>query len=133
MEQQPLATIDPALLVLIHGAFTGAGTLQPFAREIMLIACRVAGTSHRPLSEIEPALQPGAFLPLQRDPDNPHDPLAIRIHNEQGVHLGFVPREKNEVLARLMDAGKLLFGRLVAKEWKGDWLKLEVRIFLRDL
>ena len=37
-----------------------------------------------------------------------------------------------EVLARLMDAGKLLFGRLEAKSWVGGWLKLEIRVFLRD-
>jgi hypothetical protein len=31
-----------------------------------------------------------------------------------------------------MDAGKLLFGKLEAKEWVGDWLKVEARIYLRD-
>jgi len=31
-----------------------------------------------------------------------------------------------------MDAGKLLFGRLEAKSWVGGWLKLEIRVFLRD-
>lgn len=32
-----------------------------------------------------------------------------------------------------MDAGKLLFGKLVAKEWKDNWLRIEVKIYLRDL
>jgi len=31
-----------------------------------------------------------------------------------------------------MDAGKLLFGRLEAKSWVGGWLKLEIRVFLRE-
>ena len=35
------------------------------------------------------------------------------------------PRAKNEALARLMDAGKLLFGRLEDKEWQGEWLKID--------
>lgn len=130
--EQSLVSIDPALLALIHGAFGKDGRLQPFAREIMLIECHVAGTSHRDLKSVAPALQPGAFLVLRREPDNPHDALAILILDEAGHPLGYVPRAKNEAIARLMDAGKLLFGRLDAKEWLGDWLKLETRVFLRD-
>ncbi len=72
------------------------------------------------------------LLPLKREPANEHDPLAIMILDEKGNHLGYVPRAKNEALARLMDAGKLLFGRLESKEWQGNWLKAGVRIFLRD-
>ncbi len=37
--------------------------------------------------------------------------------DEAGHTLGWVPKEKHEVPARLMDAGKLLFGRLKAKGW----------------
>ena len=43
-----------------------------------------------------------------------------------------MPRAKNEAFARLTDAGKLLFGKLESKEWVGDWLKAETRIYLRD-
>jgi len=32
-----------------------------------------------------------------------------------------------------LDAGKLIFGRIEAKEWKGKWLKIDVRVYLRDL
>ena len=129
---QSLVPIDPALLALIHGAFGEDGALKPFAREIMLIECHVAGTSYREVKSIEPSLAPGAFLVLKREPNNPHDALAIMIFDVSGHHLGYVPRAKNEALARLMDAGKLLFGRMDAKEWIGDWLKIEARIFLRD-
>ena len=127
-----LAIIDPALLALMHGAFGKDGSLMPFAREIMLIECQIAGTSHRDVKSIEPDLRPGDLLPLKREPDNPHDPLAIMILEEAGHHLGYVPRAKNEALARLMDAGKLLFARLESKAWHGDWLEVEARIFLRD-
>ncbi len=105
---------------------------MPFAREIMLIECHVAGTSHRDLAEVEPALAPGALLPLKREPGNPHDPLAVMILDESGRHLGYIPRAKNEAIARLMDAGKLLFARMESKEWLGEWLRIEARIFLRD-
>lgn len=85
----------------------------------MLIECHIAGTGYRDLKEVEPALIPGSFLPLKREPQNPHDPLAIMIFDEAGHHLGYVPRAKNEALARLMDAGKLLFSRLESKQEKG--------------
>lgn len=127
-----LVPIDPALLALLHGSFGKDGGLQPFVREIMLIECHIAGTSHRDVKGVEPLLAPGALLVLKREPANPHDGLAIMIFDEAGNHLGYVPRVKNEALARLMDAGKLLFGKLEKKEWISDWLKVEVRVFMRD-
>lgn len=130
--ENSLVPIDPALLALIHGSFGKDGSLMPFAREIMLVECQIAGTSHRDVKSIEPTLLPGALLVLRREPANPHDPLAIMIFNEAGTHLGYVPRAKNEALARLMDAGKLLFARLESKEWQGEWLRAEARVFLRD-
>ncbi len=127
-----LAVIDPALLALLHGSFQKGGQLQPFVREIMLVECAIAGTGFRQLKEVKPLLSLGSLLPLKREPANDHDPLAIMILNESGNHLGYVPRTKNEALARLMDAGKLLFGRLESKEWQGNWLKAGIRIYLRD-
>lgn len=130
--QSSLVPIDPALLALIRGSFGQDGGLMPFAREIMLIECHIAGTSHRDIAAIEPSLLPGALLPMKREPGNPHDPLAIMIFGEAGHHLGYIPRAKNEALARLMDAGKLLFARLESKSWVGDWLRVESRVFMRD-
>jgi len=130
--ENSLEIIDPGLLALMRGSFSRDGGLMPFAREIMLIDCHIAGTSHRDVKIIEPTLQSGALLPLKREPENPRDALAIMIFDESGHHLGYVPRAKNEAIARLMDAGKLLFGRLESKAWHGEWLQVEARIFLRD-
>jgi hypothetical protein len=41
-------------------------------------------------------------------------------------------RAKTEALARLLDAGKLLFARLESKSWQGDFLKVAAHIYLRD-
>lgn len=92
----------------------------------------IVRTSYRDLKSVEPTLPPGAFLVLRREPTNRHDALAIMIFDEAGHHLGYVPRAKNEALARLMDAGKLLFAKLESKAWVGEWLKVEARIYLRD-
>ena len=49
-----------------------------------------------------------------------------------GRKLGYVPREDNKIAARLMDAGKILFGRILMKEKKGSWIKIYVKVFLRE-
>ena len=54
------------------------------------------------------------------------------VKDADGNKLGYVPRVKNEILARLMDAGKLVFGRVKWKERVGDWVKVVVEVFLRD-
>jgi hypothetical protein len=130
--EQSLVPIEPSLLALIHGSFGKDGSLMPFAREIMLVECQIAGTSYRDLKEGEVPIVENAILALRREPDNEHDALAIMIFNEAGRHLGYVPKAKNEALARLMDAGKLLFGKLQSGVWRGEWLKIEMRIFMRD-
>ena len=57
--EQPLAKIDPAILALMHGSFGKDGALKPFAREIMLIECQIAGMIPRDVQTVEP--RPGAW------------------------------------------------------------------------
>ncbi|MEI7809878.1 MAG: HIRAN domain-containing protein, partial [Verrucomicrobiota bacterium] len=115
--EHALAKIDPALMALMHGSFGKDGALQPFARETMLMECQIAGIAHRNVKKVEPRLAIGTMLTLKRQPDNAYDRFAIMILTEAGDHLGYVPRAKNETLARLMDAGKLLFAKLESKSW----------------
>jgi hypothetical protein len=42
-------------------------------------------------------------------------------------------RAKNEVLARLMDAGKLVFGRIEDLERIERWLRISIRVYLKDI
>lgn len=81
----------------------------PFAKEIFLIETHVAGTSHVPIKEIEPILNSGDSLVLRRETGNIHDEHAILILTEGGEKLGYIPRDRNEILARLMDAGNSCF------------------------
>ena len=72
-------------------------------------------------------------IPTQVAETSSLDNNAILILTEDGQKLGYVPQEINEVLSKLMDAGKLLFGRLDEKNWVDDWLKLDIQVYLRDL
>ena len=55
----------------------------------------------------------GSFA-LVREPDNPHDPNAIKVMLGQ-YFLGYVPRHIAEKLAPEMDAGRKLFALFVAR------------------
>lgn len=124
---------DPSLLALLKGSFGKNGLALPFVQEIFLMECHIAGTSYCDLEEVEKDINIADLLVFKREPDNKHDGLAILIFDQSGNKLGYVPRAKNEVLARLMDAGKLIFGKLESKEWLDSWLKLDIRVYMRDM
>ena len=50
-----------------------------------------------------------------------------------GIKIGFVPQKDNVIFSRLMDAGKLLYGKVTNKELQGNWVKINMRIYLQDL
>jgi len=96
--------------------------------------CHVAGTPYNEkIEDIEPDLNEQDILIFARETDNKIDKLAILILDKKGQKLGYVPRAKNEVIARLMDAGKLIFGKIENKKWQGNWLKIDVKVFKRDM
>ena len=55
----------------------------------------------------------GSFR-LVREPENPHDPNAIRVE-VAGKYLGHIPKDKAKELAPQMDAGKNLFALFVSR------------------
>lgn len=121
--------VSPGLLALIQGADS---SLLPFARKLILLDCQVAGTSHQNLQEIEPELKQGEKLLLIRETNNKYDSFAVAIYNSKNQKLGYLPREKNETISRLLDAGKILFATLETKAWAGSWLKINIQVFLVD-
>ena len=117
--------------ILNNGGALNIG--RPFSQEIFLIEVEIAGTSHvENMLELEPKLIEGTEVKFFRECDNRFDGNAILVKDADGNKLGYVPRVKNEILARLMDAGKFVFGRVKRKERVGDWVKVVVEVFLRD-
>ena len=130
---QAIVKIDPKYLEFVKTSLDKTGLPKPFVHEVELLNCHIAGTSFLDLDDIEFKLTKNQILMLKREPKNKIDDKAILILTEDGQKLGYVPREKNEVLSNLMDAGKLLFGRLDKKKWVDMWLKLDIQVFLRDI
>ncbi len=107
---------------------------MPSSPEIFLLECHVAGTMH--VEEIfrkTEQLGPGSALALLREPENPYDRKAILVLTPEGDKIGYIPRTENNILSRLMDAGKLLFARVEEKYDQEEWVDLEIRVYLRDL
>ncbi len=84
------------------------------------------------MDDIELTLDVGSRLEFFREPNNPYDEHAIVIQSLEGDKIGYIAKQDNLVFARLMDAGKFLFGKLKSKERKGRWLKIKVEIYLQD-
>ncbi|MGI6279205.1 MAG: HIRAN domain-containing protein [Acutalibacteraceae bacterium] len=121
------------LISLLHGKGGEIAIPKPFEKDIFLFDTYVAGTSYvEGIKELEPHLKIGDRLEFFREPDNQHDQNAIVIKTADGVKIGYVPRADNIVFSRLMDAGKLLFGKITSKEIKHTWVKINIRIFLHE-
>ena len=121
------------LLALFHGKNGESLIPKPFERDIFLLDTHVAGTTHiEGIDELEPYLKSGDRLNFFREPDNPYDEFAILIKTMDGVKIGYIPQKDNIIFARLMDAGKLLFGKNTEKEKKGNWLRIKIQVFMHE-
>lgn len=124
---------ENGLVALLHGQSGGLTIPKPFERDIFLFDTYIAGTTHiEGIEELAPYLNIDDRLDFFREPDNQYDKKAIVIKNSDGVKIGYVPREDNVVFSRLMDAGKLLYGKITDKEMKGKWLKIKIGIYLHE-
>lgn len=130
MEEQnrSLIKVNPSLLEALS---KGGISINVMPKDILVLECLVAGTSFRKLKQVEPSLSTEVKLKIKREANNEYDEFAVALYFEK-EKIGYIPRDKNEVIARLMDAGKAFYASIKAKEWEGNWLKIEVKVYLRD-
>ena len=126
-----LSRIEPdGLLQTLHSQVQ---LPTPYSEDVFLLRTIVAGTTHvAGIEELAPFLRPGDRLELIRVPGNPSDPNAIKIYNSDRVKVGYVPRKENQILARLMDAGKPLYASITEIGWQEDWLRIGIDIYLTE-
>ena len=115
---------------------TGGGVPMPFIRELFLLECEIAGTGFvKDIAEKAQKLSAGSVVSLVREVENEYDDLAIRVDDADGGKIGYIPRRKNEVPARLLDGGKMLYGKVSGVEFSdySSWVTITVKIYLKDL
>lgn len=106
--------------------------IKPLMKEVFLVSVFVAGTSYINDRTVFDEVKCGDKLTLIREPDNKFDELAIIVQTQEGKKLGYVPEKNNPILARLMDAGKLLTASVDEIETKGKYCSIFIKISLVD-
>lgn len=97
----------------------GLDNLKPYSKDIYLFSTHIAGTSYIPnILELEPNIIENLIVHFFREPNNPYDPKAIVIKDDNNNKIGYVPRIRNDIISNLMDAGKVIFGKVTKKEIK---------------
>ncbi len=125
-------------VIRVLGCLFGVGTLATrrgraaAPREILLARMHVAGTAYYDAEAVADRLRPGQRLALRRQPGNRYDALAIEVLGPEGHKLGYVPRQRNEMPARLIDAGKHLSARAESVVQQGNWLNIQMSLHLDD-
>jgi hypothetical protein len=90
----------------------------------------VAGFQHYAGRALFPLMHVGDALVLQREPDNPYDRRAVRVL-WHGVQIGYAPRADNIDLARFMDQGLRVQGRILHLQASRDpWKRVLMEIVL---
>jgi HIRAN domain len=87
------------------GRYLARDSTELAARGLLVAGIAGAGRHHAETLASD-GVAPGRMLELRRDPDNPHDPNAIAVHEPGGEQVGWVPRELAEQLAPDLDAGR---------------------------
>lgn len=126
--------LTPELMELLSKSDDSAHfeLFSSFTREIFLLDIVVAGTSFcKNIKELEPRLQPETVLTMKRRPDNEYDSEAIALYLGDD-QIGWVPQEWNLIIARLMDAGKGFFCRIVKVRDIKDWVKINAKIYMAE-
>lgn len=88
-----------------------AGTLQAQKVKLLVQSGPVAGFAYHQGQQVWPDMKPGDRLTLVREPDNPHDGLAIRVE-WRGWKLGYLPKLENGAVAHAMDQGSRIEARI---------------------
>ncbi len=118
-------------IVLALVAACTAGATPPPESRILVQSSPVAGFQFHEGRQLWNRLQVGDELTLVREPDNPHDPRAIRVE-WHGHMLGYVPRAENESVARQLDRGNKLEARIIRlTKHRDPWKRIEFEVFLR--
>src|SRR3982751_1226901 len=112
-----LIRVSSGLLSALSG---GQLNIDVFKREILVLECMIAGTSFRKLDAIDAEFAATAKLTMKRESKNEFDKFAVALYYKD-VKIGYLPKNKNQVIARLMDAGKAFHATVETKEWEGTW------------
>jgi len=120
--------IAVALVLTLLASSPRAATQQG----IILQTSPLAGFQYHAGRAVFPLMRVGDRLGLVREPDNPHDPKAVRVE-WRGAMIGYAPRADNVDLARLMDLGTRVEGRILhLQKGRDPWKRVLFEVLVVD-
>lgn len=122
---------DDAAIALAENFDIGE-LIKPLQKEIFLFDTYIAGTTHLGDPTVLEKIKTGDKVVFKREPDNRYDDKAIVVLNEKKEKLGYVPEKDNVVFSRLMDAGKMLTGKINEIKDKHGFIQVAIGIYLVD-
>jgi len=123
----------PAALTLLCAVLTAWAAPALAGSDILIQTSPLAGFQYHAGAALFPLMQVGDPLILVREADNSHDAMAIRVE-WRGAMIGYAPRAENADLARMMDHGVELAGRIVHLEKARDpWRRVLIEVVVPDL
>lgn len=111
---------------------TLSSVVEPLIKEIHLFDTYVSGTMFIDEKDVIEKLVSGQEVSLERE-TNKFDENAVAFYTTDRKKIGYIPEEDSMIFARLMDAGKLLRGRVRSVENECGFNKIIVGIFLVDV
>lgn len=116
-------------LLLAALLVTAAAHAEVEQREILQTS-PLAGFQYHAGAALFPLMNVGDRLSLHREPNNPYDAKAVRVE-WHGSQIGYAPRADNIDLARLMDRGSQVEGRILHLQKSRDpWKRVLIEIYL---
>jgi hypothetical protein len=110
--------------------FASLLSLASTEQNLILQTSPLAGFQHYAGRALFPLMQTGDSLVLIREPANPHDSKAVRVE-WRGVQIGYAPRAENFDLARLMDRGTRIEGRILHLQNSRDpWKRVLIELYV---
>ena len=127
-----ITSVDKKMLEVLKALQKGADLPKPFGTEIYLFGTYISGTQYYSAKDNIENIKEKDFLIFQREPENPHDSKAIAVMDLNSNKLGYIPRSENNIISNLMDAGKNIYGTIADKKHSGDYINIEIKVFMRD-
>lgn len=116
----------------IANIIDNGGLTLPFETDIYLKTVLVAGVKYYIKENI--TLLEGQKIILKREPENKYDKYAIELYTEKNQKIGYIARRNNKIFARLMDAGKILYGEIRTINYYFEEIEeIWIKIFLKDI
>ena len=126
-----LVTAPPAMATIADGTDGAPGVDYADFHALPIYRCYVRGLQYRDVEAgFVEALRVPQPLDLVKEPDNRHDRRAIAVYAD-GVKVGYLPREDNLVLEKLIRRGVPVACRLVGVQAEEEsYRRLSVEVAL---